>query len=207
MRYEEALQHDLDYIAKDPEAEQALNTIRLIIRIPDSGRFHYERLPELNDLLARVRARHDAMLEKKRQELGHIIEDCLEEIRAKATDEIKAQTILQQEEAYFARKKEYIAGLEGLTIMDGQMPNLWLRKDEAISRIEDLQRETAAQDEEQTPSDTADKKPKKIIKTVLRLQLFPARTVTTEADIDDYVEHIRRRMKKTLEGCDGIRLD
>lgn len=91
--------------------------------------------------------------------------------------------------------------------MDGQMPNLWLRKDEAISRIEDLQRETAAQDEEQTPSDTADKKPKKIIKTVLRLQLFPARTVTTEADIDDYVEHIRRRMKKTLEGCDGIRLD
>jgi len=207
VRYEEALQHDLDYIAKDPEAEQALNTIRLIIRIPDSGRFHYERLPELNDLLARVHARHDAMLEKKRQELGHIIEDCLEEIRAKATDEIKAQTILQQEEAYFARKKEYIAGLEGLTIMDGQMPNLWLRKDEAISRIEDLQRETAAQDEEQTPSDTADKKPKKIIKTVLRLQLFPARTVTTEADIDDYVEHIRRRMKKTLEGCDGIRLD
>ena len=37
--------------------------------------------------------------------------------------------------------------------------------------------------------------------------MFPKRTVETEADIDDYVEQIRQRMKTMLQDCDGIQLD
>ena len=37
--------------------------------------------------------------------------------------------------------------------------------------------------------------------------MFPKRTIETDADIDEYVEHIRRRMKTMLKDCDGIRLD
>ena len=207
VKYEEALQHDLEYIAKDKGAEAALNTIRLITLIPDGGGFNYGRLPELNDLLAKVHAKHDAMLEEKRQELLKIVDDCLEEIRAKAKDESKARDILQQEEGYFARKKEYIAGIRVLTLMDGQMPNIWLRKDEAISRIENLCNEEVKREEEQKPSVAAGKKPKKIIKSVYRQSMFPKRTIETDADIDEYVEHIRRRMKTMLKDCDGIRLD
>ena len=207
VKYEEALQHDLEYIAKDKGAEAALNTIRLITLIPDGGGFNYGRLPELNDLLAKVHAKHDAMLEEKRQELLKIVDDCLEEIRAKAKIESKARDILQQEEGYFARKKEYIAGIRVLTLMDGQMPNIWLRKDEAISRIENLCNEEVKREEEQKPSVVASKKPKKIIKSVYRQSMFPKRTIETDADIDEYVEHIRRRMKTMLKDCDGIRLD
>ena len=207
VKYEEALQHDLEYIAKDEEAEKALNTIRLITLIPDGGGFNYGRLPELNDLLAKVHAKHDAMLEEKRQELLKIADECLEEIRVKAEDESKARDILQQEEGYFARKKEYIADIRVLTLMDGQMPNIWLRKDEAISRIENLCKEDDKREEEQKPSVTASKKPKKIIKSVYRQLMFPKRTIETDADIDEYVEHIRRRMKTMLKDCDGIRLD
>ena len=207
VKYEEALQHDLEYIAKDEEAEKALNTIRLITLIPDGGGFNYGRLPELNDLLAKVHAKHDAMLEEKRQELLKIVDECLEEIRVKAKDEVKARGILQQEEDYFAHKKEHIAAIRVLTLMDGQIPNIWLRKDEAISRIENLCKEDAKQEEQQEPSVTASKKPKKIIKSVYRQSMFPKRTVETDADIDEYVEHIRRRMKTMLKDCDGIRLD
>jgi putative ATPase len=207
VEYEEALQHDLEYIAKDEEAEKALNTIRLITLIPDGGGFNYGRLPELNDLLAKVHAKHDAMLEEKRQELLKIVDECLEEIRMKAKGEAKARGILQQEEDYFAHKKEHIAGIRVLTLMDGQMPNIWLRKDEAISRIENLCKEDDKREEEQKPSVTASKKPKKIIKSVYRQSMFPKRTIETDADIDEYVEHIRRRMKTMLKDCDGIRLD
>ena len=91
--------------------------------------------------------------------------------------------------------------------MNGQIQNIWLRKDEAISRIENLCKEDAKREEEQEPSVTASKKPKKIIKSVYRQSMFPKRTVETDADIDEYVEHIRRRMKTMLKDCDGIRLE
>ncbi|MFC2337301.1 MAG: BREX system P-loop protein BrxC [Negativicutes bacterium] len=207
VKYEKELRVDLEHIEKDAEVKKALDTIRLITLISDGSGFNYARLPELNALMTAVHAKHDAMLANKRQELFKIVDDCLEEIRAKAKDESKARGILQQEEDYFAHKKEYIAGIRVLTIMDGQMPNIWLRKDEAISRIENLSKEDAKPEEEKKPSVTASKKPKKLIKSVYRLSMFPKRTVETDADIDDYVEHIRRRMKTMLKDCDGIRLD
>ena len=147
------------------------------------------------------------MLARKRQELRKIVDECLDEIRAKAKDESRARSILQQEEEYFAHKREHIAGIRVLTILDGQMPNIWLRKDEAIARIENLCKAERAREEEQEAAIPPRKKPKKVIQSVHRLSMFPKRTVETEADIDDYVEQIRRRMKTMLQDCDGIQLD
>ena len=47
---------------------------------------------------------------------------------------------------------------------------------------------------------------KEIIKTLHRQAIFPAKTLKTEAEIDDYVEKIRAEMKQILKGCDGIKL-
>ena len=51
------------------------------------------------------------------------------------------------------------------------------------------------------------KKPKKKVKPISRWQMFPKRTIETEAEIDEYVENIRKRMKTMLKDCDGIQLD
>lgn len=48
--------------------------------------------------------------------------------------------------------------------------------------------------------------PKKIYKTMPRMSLFPAKTLTTEDEIDAYVDKIRASMKQLLHGCDGIKL-
>ena len=212
VKYEEELRVDLEYIDKDPEAKKALDTIRLITLIPNNGNFNYARLPELNGLMATVHEKHDAMLEAKRQELLKIVEDCLEEIRAKAKDDAKAKSILSDEEEYFAHKKDYIAKLRVITLMDGQIPSMWLRKDDAIAKMDDLQKTppspagTPPLSGEAMPPTKATK-PKKIIKPVYRLSMFPKRIVETDADIDAYLEHIRKRMKTMLKDCDGIQLD
>ena len=205
VKYEQELQNDLEYIAKDKDAESALNTIRLITLIPESGNFNYARIPELNGLMASVHAKHDAMLAQKRQELLRIADECLEEIRAKAKDDDKARGILQEEEEHFAHKKEYIGGIRQLALVDSQIHHMWLRKDEALSKMEDLHKEEAKP--EMVRETPASEQPKKIIKSIHRMTMFPKRTVETEADIDAYVENIRRRMKTMLKDCDGIELD
>ena len=208
VKYENDLRVDLEHIAKDADAKKALDTIRAITLIPNSGNFNYARLPELNGLMATVHEKHDAMLEAKRQELLKIVEDCLEEIRSKAKDDIKAKSILSDEEEYFAHKKDYIGRLRGITLMDGQIPSMWLRKDDAITKMDELKKQSGKQPEvvRETPA-TEQAKPKKIIKPVYRLSMFPKRVVETDADIDAYLEHIRKRMKTMLKDCDGIQLD
>ena len=208
VKYEKDLRDDLEHIAKDADAKKALDAIRTITLIPNDDSFNYGRLPELNTLIATVREKHDAMLEGKRQELLKIIEECLVEIRAKAKDDAKSKSILSDEEEYFAHKKDYIAKLRVITLMDGQIPTIWLRKDDAIAKMEELQNQAETKPEvvrEIPVTETA--KPKKIIKPVYRLSMFPKRLVETDADIDAYLEHIRKRMKTMLKDCDGIQLD
>ena len=48
--------------------------------------------------------------------------------------------------------------------------------------------------------------PKKVIKILNRQIIFPAKTLESEADIDQYVENIRESLKMYLKNSDGIRL-
>jgi hypothetical protein len=48
--------------------------------------------------------------------------------------------------------------------------------------------------------------PKKIIKAYQRGIVFPAKKLETEAEVDAYVEQMRKQLKTLLKGCDGIQL-
>ena len=48
--------------------------------------------------------------------------------------------------------------------------------------------------------------PKKIIHTYNRSIVFPAKTLQTAQDVDDYVEKMRQQLKELLKSCDGIQL-
>ena len=49
--------------------------------------------------------------------------------------------------------------------------------------------------------------PKKVIKAYNRQVVFQAKTLQTDADIDDYVEKIRSQLKQLLKNCDEIKLN
>ncbi len=206
VKYESDLRVDLDYIAKDEEANKALNTIRLITMMPTGGSFNYARIPELNGLMATVREKHGAMLEEKRSELLEIVRQCMAEIHTAAGEDANARAISNKADTFFAQKKEQIAEIKVLALLDGLVPPMWQYKDEACDRIETMQKPpvvTPPVTGGQTPAPA----PKKVIKTIHRQAMFPAKTLESEAEIDAYVEKVRTQMKQLLNGCDGIRLN
>lgn len=201
VRYAKDLRVDLDYIAKDKEANHALNQIRLITMLPASGAFNHARIPELNGLMAKVKASHDEMLESKRGELLEIVRQCMAEIHTLAGDDPKARSVSQTADNYFDQQKQKIASYRTLALLDGLVPPIWQYKDETVGRMEAILHPVAQ------PKDAPPKPSGEVIKSIHRQVMFPAKTLRSEEEIDAYAENIRTRMKQYLAGCDGIRLN
>ena len=203
VQYERDLAVDRDYIAKDDEAHQALNQIRLITIMPTGGKFRYDRIPELNDLMVRVKASHGKMLDAKREELLEIVRQCMAEIHTLASDNSTARNISNTADNYFTQKKQQIASYQTLALLDGLVPPIWQYKDDTVSQIEAI-----VNPKPKHPKPGPGPQPKKeVIKAIHRQAMFPAKTLKSEEEIDVYVEKIRTNMKQLLKGCDGIKLN
>ena len=209
VKYEKDLRVDLDYLAKDEGADQALKQIRVITMIPAGGKFRYDRIPELNGLMEKVKASHGKMLDTKRAELLEIVRQCMEEIHTLAANNGEAKAVSNTADNYYTQKKQQIASYQTIALLDGLMPPMWQYKDETVSRIENILKPTVKPVTPPGGGDggTSPNLPKKFIKTVHRQAMFPARTLESEAEIDEYVKKISENMKKMLKGCDGIKLN
>ena len=207
VKYESALRVDLDYIAKDEEANQALNTIRKITMLPSGGDYDYSRIPELNGLMSTVRDKHGAMLQAKRDELLEIVRQCMAEIHTAAGDDAAGRAISNKADTFFNQKKQQIADIKVQALLDGLVPPMWQYKDDTVERIEITKR--PPEPVKPTPPAGGDQpKPpvKKVIKTIHRQAMFPAKQLESDEEIDAYIEKVRTNMKQLLKGCDGIKL-
>ena len=207
VQYEQDLNVDRDYIAKDDEAHQALNQIRLITMMPTGGKFRYDRIPELNDLMAKVKASHGKMLDAKREELLEIVRQCMEEIHTLAGDNNAARNISNTADIYFTQQKQKIASYQALALLDGLVPPIWQYKDDTVSRIESIVNPPVKPQPPQPGPGPQPQPKKEVIKAIHRQAMFPAKTLKSEEEIDAYVEKIRTNMKQLLKGCDGIKLN
>ena len=207
VQYEQDLSVDRDYIAKDDEAHQALNQIRLITMMPTGGKFRYDRIPELNDLMAKVKASHGKMLDAKREELLEIVRQCMEEIHTLAGDNSAARNISNTADNYFTQQKQKIASYQALALLDGLVPPIWQYKDDTVSRIESIVNPPVKPQPPQPGPGPQPQPKKEVIKAIHRQVMFPAKTLKSEEEIDAYVEKIRTNMKQLLKGCDGIKLN
>ena len=210
VMYERELQVDLDYIDKDDDANQALHQIHQITMIPTSGKFKYERIPELNELMAKVKASHDKMLDAKREELLEIVRQCMKEIHNLAGDNSVARNVSNTADNFFTQKKQQIDSYQTLALLDGLVPPIWQYKDDIVTQIDAIIHppvKTSTSATSRTGKEAASLVVnKEVIKPVHRQMLFPAKTLKTEDEIDAYVEKIRAEMKQILKGCDGIKL-
>lgn len=136
VKQETDLHNDLDYLAKEEESNTALNQIRLITRIPSGGKYNYKRIPELNGLMATVKAGHDRLLEAKRVELLEIVRQCMEEVHQAANGDVKVKNIITNADNFFIQRKEKIAETNSLALLDGLVPTMWTYKDDACESIE-----------------------------------------------------------------------
>ena len=204
----DSMRNDLDYIAHDEEAKHALDQMRLITMVFDGKTYNYTRIQEINELQKIVEHSHDIMLEEKRTALNEIVRSCMEEIHKNSRVNDVTKTISDKADQFYTQKKEQIVSLKSLALLDALSVPMWTYKDQATLSIEDAmsQKTELKLSGELESSESKSKEKKEIIKKVARQQMFPARVLKTDADIDAYVENIRKNMKQYLQGSDGIQI-
>lgn len=207
VKFDQDLRNDLDYIKKDEESNQALNKMRLITMIPANGEYDYKSIPELNGLMAKVKASHDAMLEAKRTELLEVVRQCMAEIHQAADgSNPTVKAISDKADTYYAQQKEKIAETTSLALMEGFPITMWNYRDDAVSKIDFTKQPPKSVDPPQKKDD--DDKPvvKKTYKPIFRQSLLKAARLESDDEIDAYVDKLRDQLKTLLKGSDGIDL-
>ncbi len=197
----EDLSFELDYLAKEPEADEALKQIRLIVMIPENGQYNYGRIKELNSLMATVHEGHNRLLDKKRVELNEIVRQCMEAIHVKAEDHNDLKPTVQTADRYFDDQKSKVLEYTSLALLDGLVPPIIQYKEKTITKLEGLI-------DPQIPEKDQDPIPKqKVIKQMNRMILFPAKTLQNVAAVDAYLTEAKKTLLTMMEGCDGIKLN
>ena len=206
VQFEKSLHDDLDRIAENEEAYKALNTIRLITMVQAGSRFNYNRIRELNPLMDTVRTAHDKMLEEKRAEVLETVRQCMEATHTAANGDSKASHLIEKSDKYFSQCKEKIAELKSLALLDAMFLPMCQYKDDTVSNIEAILAPPESKPPVQPGKEQAPAK-KKVVRAYSRQVIFQAKTLQSEADIDDYVEKIRSQLKQLLKNCDEIKLN
>ena len=207
------LRNELDYLSHEPEANEALKKIRMMVLT--QGGFDYKKVPALNGLMDTVHKGHNKLLAVKREEVGDIITQCMGAIHEAARGDFKAKDIVIKADSYYTQKRQQVIDLQSLALLDGLVPPLLQYKDKTVERIENLFAPPTPPkppvdpnggngDGKETPPNPP--KPNKIIKPYNRQIIFPAKRLESEAEVDAYVEKIRDHLKQLLKNCDGIQL-
>lgn len=208
------LSHELDYLSKEEESNKALNQIRLITMIPTNGPYNYTRIKELNSLMATVHEGHDRLLKDKRDELLEIVRQCMEAIHTATMDNYDLKSVVQTADRFYDDQKQKIASYRSLALLDGLVPPMIQYKDQTMAKIEAMTQppkppKFEEKDDKDTGGDIKPVKPapKKIIKQLNRMVLFPQKTLEDADDIDAYLAQVKKTLVTMMQGCDGIKLN
>ena len=205
-KMEADLRNELDYLSHEPEANTALNQIRLVVFAP--GGFDYKKIPMLNGWMETVREGHGRLLQAKREEILGYCQQCMGAIHQASNGHPDTREIISKADTFFKQKRETIATMTSLALLDGLVPPMLQYKDDACERLDIIARPPAPKPVVQPKEDpAAPPAPKKIIKTYNRAIVFPAKQLETEAEVDAYVEKVRAQLKQLMRGCDGIKLN
>lgn len=192
-----------DYFATDPDTQEVFRTISTILAMPKP----YNRIGELPELIGKVKAAYQALLELKKEEVAETIRQCMQDVHQLAGEARDAGALLKQADDYFAGKREAAKDALSLTELDAMITQLLNHKDTVCKRMEVM---AAPAPEPQAKGNDQAKQPAhapKKIATVRRYDLCSVKRLQSRDDIDAYVEGIRQKLYQTLESCDGVQVN
>lgn len=192
-----------DYFATDPDTQEVFRTISAILAMPKP----YNRIGELPELIGKVKAAYQSLLDLKKEEVAENIRQCMQDVHQLAGEARDAGALLKQADDYFATKREAAKEALSLTELDAMITQLLNHKDTVCKRMEVM----AAPAPEPQAKESGEAKqpapaPKKIA-TVRRYDLCSVKRLQSRDDIDAYVEGIRQKLYQTLESCDGVQVN
>ncbi len=203
VRQMERVSREQGYFATDPDTQEVFRPISAILAMPKP----YNRIGELPELIGKVKAAYQSLLELKKEEVAETIRQCMQDVHQLAGEARNTEALLQQADHYFAGKRDAAQAALSLTELDAMITQLLNHKDTVCKRMEVMaapapepQAKGSGEDYQPAPA------PKKIA-TVRRYDLCSVKRLQSKDDIDAYVEGIRQKLYQTLESCDGVQVN
>ena len=126
------ISRERDYFATEPDTQEVFRTISGILAMPKP----YNRIGELPELIAKVKAAYQALLDLKKEEVAETIRQCMQDVHQLAGEARDAGALLKQADDYFAAKREAVKEALSLTELDAMITQLLNHKDTVCKRME-----------------------------------------------------------------------
>ena len=208
------LKNDENYFKQSSDidiqsAEKAINLIRKYT-IVDVKKYDYKAIPQLNNLMNVVHIAHEKILKARRAELDDFIMQCLQAIHQAGAGVPTAKGIIKDADDFFGDKRIALEQEQNINALDGLQIQFGYTKDRYVEDIEykrnPPQPKVKPKENEATKTQPATPKKAPKIKNIYRQVIFPARILSSDAQIDAYVESIREQLKENLKDNDSIKL-
>lgn len=212
VAFVKSMNDEVEYLNSNDEATQCLNQLRKITLIPLNKPYNYNDIPKANGLMDKVKAYHTELLDAKRKELNDFVLQCEGEVKAKVEGkEDKLKKIIEDAGFYFDHQKHLIQTYSKLSLMDGMQMRIMQKVDNLDAQIKMAL--VPVEPVKPKPPVVDPKKPevkpvvkKKIVKSYSRQLVSTVASIETQADIDAYVENIRKRLMALKKDCDVLEL-
>ena len=178
---------DEPYLANSGDAMSALKELRDIVNV-NVPKFNYTRIPQITKLVEQVRAIHSDLLREKKAYLQDVIlVENKNYLESHFAGKVNAEEIRARSEESYQSILANVQGAETIVKVDASQTQIQNATEAFIKAL------VVKADE-----------PQQNFKSVIRTTVFPAKRLSSEADIDAYVEDIRSSLKSMLNGADGI---
>ena len=190
-----SLQNELDYFASIQNTHEKIIEIAAILAM----RKPYNRIKDLSELMQSIKVAYESLLKQKKEEVLGIIQQCMGDIHTLAGAGNKAKDEVNQSDERFTDYKQRTNKATSLTMLDAMVTQMLNYKDHVCRRMEAIISVEA-------PVKSGETLQKLRISQVRRYEIFPTKRLTTQAEVDTYLESIRKKLIKILEANDGIQI-
>ena len=164
----------------------------------------YQRIGELPEMIAAVKQAYKKQLDEKRMIVNDHINQCQNDVYQIGRQVKDADPILRSSDSFFEGKYHAMKQAHSLTQLDAMITQCNSHRDAICKRLVAM---LDAQNRKPVDVNPDNPQPNKIkIASVRRNDMCSVKRLNSKADIDAYVEELRKKLNDYLEGNDGIQI-
>lgn len=191
---------ELDYFSADLEAQEVFKKVTEILLLAKP----YQRIGELPEMITAVKQAYKKQLDEKRMVVNDHINQCQNDVYQIGRQVKDADPILRNSDTFFEGKYQAMKQATSLTQLDAMITQCNTHRDFACKRLIAMLDAQNRKPDEVKP-DGPKPKPVKIA-SVRRNDMCAVKRLNSRADIDAYVEELRKKLNSYLDGNDGIQI-
>ncbi len=128
----EKISKERDYFATDANAQEVFRQISMILAMSKP----YDRIGELPELIRKVKAAYNNLLDMKKDEVLENVRQCMQDVHQLASEARDVTALLHQADDYFVGKREAAKEATSLTDLDAMITQLLKYKDNICRHME-----------------------------------------------------------------------